>query len=479
MSGESYHSNSRILGFPTLIPMTLKTRRILYLSCILIFALTAPPLVLYTTGFRYDWEYRRLVETGSLVVKSNPEGAAIYLNGQLYQDATPTIINNILPGKINLEVKKDGYHAWQKNLAVNPRLTTFVENIKLFLRSETQTYLPALVADYWWNGKQDKLVYATGKELRLYNTLNQKNSLITKTGRHQNAAILWSPHDDRFVFNQFIIDAASPEKFIDLKTIAPEALKNIQWDPLAPGTIYSLTSRGLYRISYLIKTARLVKAGNIINYSLKGDKIILLQKSALGTSLVYFTLSDPSTMILLGERPDAANDIFLETNSHRLAIYNHRQKSLTIFDPSLKATNPELATIEIPDVDKAIWSRDGGRLVYASGGAIYQRSFTGPITVIPAPKTTELITRYSQSVADVFWSDDENYLFYFVADSLRVLEITPSTAPHSLILLANLTQAKKAGYIFNPAAITFIDKEGSLKLLPLAEAQTGTFFFGR
>lgn len=459
--------------------MTLRTRRLLYITCILIFLLAAPPLVLYTTGFRYDWEYRRLVETGSLVVESNPAGAAIYLNGQIYPEATPTIINNILPGKINLEVKKNGYHVWQKNLSVNPRLTTFVENIKLFFKSEPQAFLPAPVTDYWWNNKQDKLIYYTGRELRLYNTLNQKNILITKLAPAPGLAILWSPHDDRFIFDHFIIDANATDKFTDLADITAEPLKNIQWDPLASDTIYGLGSRGLYRVPYLIKTARLVKAGNILNYTLKSDKIIVLQKAASGANLVYFTPSDPTTVLVLSDRVDAANDLFFGTNSHRIALYNSRQKSLTIFDPSIKATHPEEAVLEIPGVDKAIWSRDGGRLVYTAGGAIYQRSFTGPITIMPSPSPAELITRYSQSVTDVFWSDDENYLFYLVADSLRVLEITPSTAPRSLILLPNLTQTKKAGYIFNPAAITFIDKDSALKLLPLAEEQTGTFFFGR
>ena len=428
--------------------MTLRTRRILYITCILIFLLAAPPLVLYTTGFRYDWEYRRLVETGSLVVKSQPTGAAIYLNGQLYKETTPTIINNILPGKINLEVKKDGYHIWQKNLAVYPRITTFVENIKLFLRSASETYLPAPVADYWWNAKQDKLIYSTGRELRLYNTLNQKNSLITKLAPGQGLSILWSPHDDRFVFDHFIIDADAPEKLVDLKTIAPETLKNLQWDPLAADAVYGLGSKGLYRVPYLIKTARLVKGGNILNYDLRNDKIIVLQKSKSEISLAYFTPSDPTTVLVLAERPGGNNDSFLNTNSHRVALYNKTQKSLTIFDPSIKATNPEEAVIEVPNVDKAIWSRDGSRLVYTSGGAIYQRSFIGPISVIPSPNPTELITRYSQSVADVFWSDDENYLFYFVADSLRVLEITPSTAPRSLVLLPSISQTKKSRLYF-------------------------------
>ena len=66
--------------------MTLRTRRILYSFFIAIFVIAAPTLVLYTAGFRYDFEYNRIVETGSLVVKSYPQNASIYINGELLEN---------------------------------------------------------------------------------------------------------------------------------------------------------------------------------------------------------------------------------------------------------------------------------------------------------------------------------------------------------------------------------------------------------
>ena len=127
--------------------MNLKTRRILYSIFVAIFFLAAPPLILYTAGFRYDFTYNRIVETGSLVVRSYPEKADIYLNGQAHTAQTPTIINNILPGKIKLLIAKEGYHEWEKDILVNARVTTFEERVTLYPRTEPQLFVGKRVAE--------------------------------------------------------------------------------------------------------------------------------------------------------------------------------------------------------------------------------------------------------------------------------------------------------------------------------------------
>jgi len=121
--------------------MNLRTRRILYSFFIAIFAIAAPTLVLYTAGFRYDFKYNRIVETGSLVIKSYPENASIYIDGKLLEQTTPTIINTILPGKINLLVEKEGYHRWEKTIEIFHRVSTFEESIKLYPNTDPNQLL--------------------------------------------------------------------------------------------------------------------------------------------------------------------------------------------------------------------------------------------------------------------------------------------------------------------------------------------------
>ncbi|MDP1709582.1 MAG: PEGA domain-containing protein [Candidatus Komeilibacteria bacterium] len=452
--------------------MNLRARRLLYISCIIIFLLAAPWLVLYTAGYRYDWEYRRLVETGSLVVNSNPIGASVYLNGQIYNKVTPTIINDIPPGKINLEVKKDGFYDWQRNVNVTPRVTTFVEDIKLFLQSTPQLLLAGPITDYWWNHKQDKIAYINPSgELRLYNTLNKKDGLLMAATRATNKTVIWSPQDDRLIFSRglsgnlahFIINPDQPEKAVNLSSTLNRNFEQIQWDTNSTDTLYGLSRGALYRIPFLLKTARLVQAGPIVNFTSFKDKIIILAKAVGKRPAVVssFAIADPSALNPITTRLDPVNDIFINTNSEQIAIYNTAQKTLTI----IKESN-----INIPNVGQVIWSKDGSRLVYTSTGAIYRRTITEPVS--------ELITRYSQNITNVLWASDESYIFYTVNDSLRVLEIEAATTPRVLILVESLPQAKNTALVNQPPILTYIDENGQLMSLPLAPEERGTFLFG-
>ena len=60
--------------------------------------------------------------TGLLAANSFPKGAQVYLNHHLTTATDDTI--NLAPGKYQVEIKKDGYHTWQKDLVIEKELVT-------------------------------------------------------------------------------------------------------------------------------------------------------------------------------------------------------------------------------------------------------------------------------------------------------------------------------------------------------------------
>jgi len=58
---------------------------------------------------------------GELMVKSDPEGADVYLDGQM-KGVTPLRLDKVKKGTINLEIKKDHYSTVKRNLVVKPSL---------------------------------------------------------------------------------------------------------------------------------------------------------------------------------------------------------------------------------------------------------------------------------------------------------------------------------------------------------------------
>src|SRR3989338_4385141 len=67
-----------------------------------------------------------------IYVKSNPSGASIYINEKVHPDITPARIEELKPGTYTIEVRRDGFYPWQKDLVVRPNMVTRADDIVLF-----------------------------------------------------------------------------------------------------------------------------------------------------------------------------------------------------------------------------------------------------------------------------------------------------------------------------------------------------------
>jgi hypothetical protein len=118
--------------------MHVKIRAILFSVALALVAVIGPLLVFYAQGYRYNFEKKRVEQTGVLFIKSYPRSASITLNERLNKKTTPTEIANLLPAVYRISISKKGYTSWQKQLTIIPRMTTFIEDVVLF-KSEPQT----------------------------------------------------------------------------------------------------------------------------------------------------------------------------------------------------------------------------------------------------------------------------------------------------------------------------------------------------
>ncbi|HRY52602.1 MAG TPA: PEGA domain-containing protein [Candidatus Portnoybacteria bacterium] len=122
--------------------MTRLTRRLLFYSLVLIFILATPPTILYATGYSFDWQKKAITATGGFYLKSLPEEATILIDGQ-NKKTTPRLVSRLLPKSYSVEIAKEGFHSWQKELTIEPKLVTEARNIILF----PNTLLPEKISD--------------------------------------------------------------------------------------------------------------------------------------------------------------------------------------------------------------------------------------------------------------------------------------------------------------------------------------------
>ena len=140
--------------------MTRKTRKILFFVFFLIFLLGAPLIILYYQGYRFDLEKKSLTQTGGLFLKVTPKQAEIYIDGELVKKTDfffgSTLIENLLPKKYKIEIKKEEYFPWEKILEIRAKEVTEGKNIVLFPENINFEILLKNVGNFWFSPDERK-----------------------------------------------------------------------------------------------------------------------------------------------------------------------------------------------------------------------------------------------------------------------------------------------------------------------------------
>lgn len=91
-----------------------KYRGLILISTIIIVGLFGYFLSLYARGYRFNTKEYRYTPTGLLVIKSNPDGAEVNIDGELKAATNANL--SLAPDTYDIEIKKEGYHTWSKRI---------------------------------------------------------------------------------------------------------------------------------------------------------------------------------------------------------------------------------------------------------------------------------------------------------------------------------------------------------------------------
>src|SRR3989344_790710 len=118
--------------------MTKRTKRILFYSAAVIFALLSYVIILYAQGYKYSFSEAKFFRTGSIYVKAN-EDAKIYMDGKFLNSTSffgnSYTISGLLPGQYTIRLQRDDYSFWQKKVSVEEGLVNDYSRIILLPES--------------------------------------------------------------------------------------------------------------------------------------------------------------------------------------------------------------------------------------------------------------------------------------------------------------------------------------------------------
>jgi len=373
--------------------MDRRIRKILFLICLIIFLLTAPLIILYFQGYRFDFEKKSFTQTGGFFLKAIPKQVEIYLDGKLVQKTDwlfgSALIENLLPKKYKIEVKKENFYSWEKTLEMKEKEVIEVKNIVLFAKDLNFQILTKNVKDFWFSpdGKEVVLLEEPqeGWALKLYDLEKQvKSHLLDEKDISQKGpdflSLEWAP-DSKEIDLRVGLKEEERVFALNLEKI-PLTLSEKKITPLSENIIASQDFNG--------KTYYLDSLG----YLFKGE-----EKLSQSPFLIR-----PETKYQLNIFSDY---IFLEEDEN-LYLFNTEQGSFEKFFENLR--------------DLKI-SPDNKKLVFFSDSEIWVL-FLKEKWDQPTKKAGEklLITRLSEKIGDVFWLNS-NYLIFKAGDKIRIAEI--------------------------------------------------------
>jgi hypothetical protein len=99
-----------------------KIRLLIFIIGILIVGSVGVFASFYARGYKFDFKALKFQPNGILVIKSEPDGASVYIDGSLKTATNATL--SLSPGVYDVEIKKDGYFSWYKRLTIDKEIVT-------------------------------------------------------------------------------------------------------------------------------------------------------------------------------------------------------------------------------------------------------------------------------------------------------------------------------------------------------------------
>ena len=109
-----------------------KVRVLVFLITLIVVGFVGTFASYYARGYKLDLKTLKFQPNGILVIKSEPDGASVYINGDLKTATNATI--SLSPGVYDVSVKKDGYFSWYKRLTITKEVVTQA-TISLFINA--------------------------------------------------------------------------------------------------------------------------------------------------------------------------------------------------------------------------------------------------------------------------------------------------------------------------------------------------------
>lgn len=397
--------------------MTLRARRILSLTFILLFIVIAPAIILHAAGFKLSKNGFFIQKTGMFIIDSNPKGAKIFINGKVQKNfinslfnkdgfiVTPAKIKNLLPGEYDLTLELKGYLSWQKKLTINPGSSTFAENVYLFKNDLPVRIFPAEIKSIYLSPGKNRAIILSGGQITFYNLADETKKSASQTNLKEKK-LAWSGDSQRAVIDDYLYNFNDLKIKTDLNELIPEIF-NYKWNNNA---LFFQDQAAIYQLSKDNLPIKIIGGKKFNDFLVKDRYLYLINNSESTAYLEAINIASGEQLKKIS-LPASNNYVFINQEQTLLNLYDQDKNTLYLVDP-LSPYPPLVETIN--NIKTAFWA-DGNNLLYAGDYEIWLYN-------LPTEKKT-LITRLSEKINGAVVHPNKNYIIFSTGQTLNAIEL--------------------------------------------------------
>ncbi|MBI4592254.1 PEGA domain-containing protein [Candidatus Uhrbacteria bacterium] len=387
--------------------MSKSFRLVVFLIFLLAFLISAPLVVLYTAGYRFDLSHGRIVHTAVLNISSEPRNASIFVDEIPYTDRTPAVLETILPGEHVVRIEKTGYLPWETSLSFESKEARILGPIILFTSEEPtlQKSLSAIVVSP--HPATNQFAYVTQQSSWLEVWVVEASTAQTKLLMRLPAiepysySLTWSTNGTYLALSQqhgiqqdLSVVRVQDGVLIDVAAFTQE-IEDVWWDLLTDAYLYVRFGTTVTRLDLETKKREQLPFHADLVSTFQGKTIALLQ-SDTRTIISY---QEGETATILTYLP-LGTYAFADAPDGLIALEDTKHHRLILLDPQ----NREQPILLNEEATLWKWSPSAEVLLYSSGYDLKR--------YVRATHETQTLTRLSTPITHVDWFPIGSALVY-------------------------------------------------------------------
>jgi len=450
--------------------MTKKTRTILFIICLFLFLVAAPSAVLYSLGYRFSFETKKIIQTGGLFFKVVPPGAKVFINNRLKGKTSSffgsLLIEDLKPETYNIRIEKEGFYPWQKSLKVEKNKVTEAKNIVLIPKNPELKLIEKNIKNFWLSPDSKKIILQveiqnknkkswilnlydkkektnkfllSEKELIKISNISQKNlDLLSLKWSADREKILIKTKSSKEKISYFIVELSNPP-ILNYLDFLGENVKKVSFNPRDSEIIFFMASvkqpgkenknilfqsnysqkekpKLILVPSYLTEENQLFYQ-NLITYKISGKNIVWLTSNGF---LYKSEIESGKILEVLNLKPfpikkELTYEIITSGTNKTFLKENNTLYFLDPFSREFKKIASSIHSLSFaPDLKKAFYYTDSEIWLFFLKDTYEQ----------PQKKIGEkvLLGRWTKKINHCFWLTS-HYLIFTSGNKIKITEI--------------------------------------------------------